>query len=240
MVEMHSPGGLVATCFLLLALIDILDCDVFPAKTMRAGIYLGVATVLEPVLITAALLLLVPVAVIQTRAKHRLRFGAGIAVPLLAGVSAWALFGGDASRWAPSPPSFESMRTALRGDMTLWRFVADTYFLAAFAPFLLAVLAALMERQSPVDRRGAWLILLLCAGFAAATSTGVLPSDGGGLSLALTILLLTIAAGLGVRVLLDLGRSPAGRPAFLWGLGLTLLFLAPSIVGWVQLLTRRQ
>jgi hypothetical protein len=236
---MESPTVLLSVAFVILAIVQLLISRVAPGRMLNAGLFLGAASLCD-VRAFFVFAVLLPVALFfGGRGRHLMRFVLGTLVPLLLlrfVFGRLGLFGNEG--WplpAPSSPDSGSIGENLVVQARVWRFLLDTYFTAAYLPFLLTALVALTMREARLDRPSVLVSLWVGVALVASILAGMIVEEAVSLTYAVLLALAIVIANAGFNVL---GTLRAWRGSPRWTLLLIGLFLTPAILGCIRVALR--
>jgi hypothetical protein len=231
-----SASHPVALLLLTAGVLEILDVNIASANAVRSGLYLSVASIVDPsCLVLAAALLPVVALVAWPRWWFSVPFVLAVgvpwalahALPRVAGVQGSVLPLHEA---AVLPENLGAMASALaryaRGIRVSW----DTDFLWTYGAFAFAGLLVLTVRRMGPSRRGIaavlWLLLVVTMARAALDERAA-PLFG-----SLGYLLLIMLANTGLAALAAMNPLHEGRRRMI---PVSAFFLLPPIIGWVRL-----
>ena len=231
----RSPRIHIAAILVLLAVLEILDSDIFRKNALRAGIYISLATILIPGAAPVAILCL-PVVAWLTYPDWRptVRFVMGAVIPFAAIGTVIGLFRGFSgvlpemfADWPTTTGSFTAMIYTHTDSL---HELADSFFLMTYAALGTAAVVLATARGTVASRRGIVVVAWLALGLAA---LAVFEQRGWILLAVLGSVFTMILANIGFTVF---SMSNIAGTSRLRMIPLGILFFLPPILSWIRMM----
>jgi hypothetical protein len=232
----RSPTIHAGVILVLFAVLEILDSDIVKKNSLRAGIYISLATLLVPGTAPVAILCL-PVVVRLTFPRWRptARYVLGVVLPFAVAGTVVGLIQGFSGvlpemllDWPTTPASFTRMAQT---HADAFRELGDAYFLASYAALGTAAVVLASARGIVASRRGIFVIAWLALGLA---GLAAFEQRGWVLLAVLGSMFAMVLANVGFTVFSMSNISGTSR---LRMIPLGILFFLPPILSWIRLLS---